>query len=875
MAGKSTDRSAMAVKNMPVRIAAVYLVIGILWIIFSDRLAEQIAADVPTLTLIQTYKGWFYVSMSTILLYWIASRYDRSVKVSEEKLIESRRQYKGLVEHVDDWIVSTDADWKVVYASPRVRELLGYEHNEIIGKEILEVLNPEEVHLLKHDVTNILNKRKVFKHLQVPGRRKDGGRVHLELSGTPRSYNSEFTGYCMIVRDITKQKKAQDTLKESETLFKAVTEATAAGIFIIKDERFVYANEAAERITGYHKDEIPKLRFLDIIAPAYKELVQKRYAERLTGKQVPSHYEIEIIKKDGDRRWIDYFGAMIKYQGRPAILGSAFDVTERKKAESAVHTSEIELSTILSSMTDLVFVLDIEGRYLKIGPSKSPLLNIPREELLGKTMREVLLEDQADLFIAYIRKALKTKKAQNLEYTSIINGKERWLSAVVSPLTESTVVWAARDTTERKRIEQDLRDSRETYRSVAQTASDAIITIDEKSKMLFVNDAIADIFGYGREELIGKPITMLMPERFRKRHLNSLQAYLETGKRHTRWRNLELSGLHKYDYEVPIEVSYGEFIKGGHHFFTGIIRDVTGRKTVEDALKESEGKYRKLVESANDAIIIADIDSGKIIDVNKRAEELLDRPADELIGQKQTILHPTGEDQRYHDFFERAVKSGQMIAKDLYVRRKDGSRVPVEISSSVTDLKGRKIVQGIFRDITERKQSEEALKNKDAQIRKTYVDVFSAVTGGRLIIMTEEELNEVLGEPVSDKIEIPSYEALSEARHIIKNTVNFNFPTIDRVDDIITAVNEALTNAVKHAGNGSLRIFESKKTAQIMISDNGPGIDFSILPKATLLSGFSTKQSLGMGFSIMLEYSDRLLLSTKPGQTIIVLEVNI
>lgn len=864
----------MPTYNMPLRIAAIYLALGALWIAFSDRVVEMFVDDVQTLGRIQTYKGWLYVAATSALLYWITKRYKTSVELSRKQLLKSQKQYKDLVDNVDDLVASVNKDGNIVFASPKAKNLLGFEPEDIVGRNIFETLEPDST-ALKNDIYPIFNKHKTFRHLNVEARRRGGSIVHLELSGTPGTHDGEFGGYCMIIRDVTRQKLARDKLVQSEALFRAVAETTSAGIFILQGDNFIYVNKAAEKVTGYTSEEILKMHFLDIVHPDHKELVRQRAVARLSGEKPPPHYEFKIISKGGDMRWVDYSGKLIQHLGSPAILGSAFDITERKRAEDEARASREELSTILSSMTDLVLVLDRDGRYLKIAPTNSPLLYKPSEELIGRSVYEILPRNQADLFTANIRASLDENTNKSLEYNLGIDGRQIWFSANISPVSENAVVWVARDITERMQIEQELRDSRETYRSVAQTASDAIITIDLHSNILFVNDAVKSIFGYGKEELVGKQITMLMPKRLRDRHMNSIQEYLATGKKHTSWHNLELPGLHKDGYEIPLEISYGEFIQHDQHFFTGIIRDISGRKTVEDALKESEEKYRKLVESANDAIFIADAETGLLLDVNKKAEELVGRSRDELVGKNQTILHPAEEVKDYLNIFKEAIKQGKAVTKDLYAQHKDGARIPIEISSSMTDLKGRKIVQGIFRDITERKQAEEALKQKDAQIRRAYVDVLSAVTGGRLVIMTEEEIEDTLGEPISDKIDISSYESLSPARATLKNTLNFYFPTIKDVDDVITATNEAITNAVKHAGSGTLQVFEETKTAQIVIADNGPGIDFSILPKATLLSGFSTKQTLGLGFNIMLEYSDRLLLSTKPGRTVVVLEINI
>lgn len=124
----------------------------------------------------------------------------------------------------------------------------------------------------------------------------------------------------------------------------------------------------------------------------------------------------------------------------------------------------------------------------------------------------------------------------------------------------------------------------ENSRIVAETASDAIITINEDSRMLFVNHAAEIIFGYSKEELLGAELTMLMPEYIRHVHRAGLKAYLETGHKHISWEAVELEGLHKNGSRISLELSFGEFSKEGHRFFTGIARDITRRKQIERRL---------------------------------------------------------------------------------------------------------------------------------------------------------------------------------------------------------------------------------------------------------------------------------------------------
>jgi len=132
----------------------------------------------------------------------------------------------------------------------------------------------------------------------------------------------------------------------------------------------------------------------------------------------------------------------------------------------------------------------------------------------------------------------------------------------------------------------------------------------------------------------------------------------------------------------------------------------------------------------------------------------------------------------------------------------------------------------------------------------------------------------VLGEQVTQPSTITTYKELSGARADIRRTLMAEFPHVSTANEFIVAVCEALTNGVKHGGKATYAIFRRGKSAQVSISDEGPGIDFRNLPRATLAPGFSTQQTLGVGFTLMLDLSDRVLLSTQRGHTSVVLEIS-
>jgi PAS domain S-box-containing protein len=140
---------------------------------------------------------------------------------------------------------------------------------------------------------------------------------------------------------------------------------------------------------------------------------------------------------------------------------------------------------------------------------------------------------------------------------------------------------------------QRLRESRERYRTVVETATDAIITIDRESRIEFANPATERIFGYAPQELIGRELTVLMPAEQRPRHKEALRRYLDTRQKSFSWQAVALTGRHKDGHEIPLEVSFGELVDGGRHVFTGILRDITDKRATETALGKLEEQYRQ------------------------------------------------------------------------------------------------------------------------------------------------------------------------------------------------------------------------------------------------------------------------------------------
>jgi PAS domain S-box-containing protein len=159
-----------------------------------------------------------------------------------------------------------------------------------------------------------------------------------------------------------------------------------------------------------------------------------------------------------------------------------------------------------------------------------------------------------------------------------------WFLATAAAVMASAVIAFTRSRYQRLKA---LRESENRFRTLAETASDAIITIDEESRILLVNQAAEKVFGYTRQEMTGAELTMLMPGHLRDRHEAGFSRYKQTGKRHMPWQGIELPGLHKDGHEIPLEISFGEFTRDGRRFFTGLARDITERKRAAEALRRT------------------------------------------------------------------------------------------------------------------------------------------------------------------------------------------------------------------------------------------------------------------------------------------------
>ncbi|MCK5505299.1 MAG: PAS domain S-box protein [Thermodesulfovibrionia bacterium] len=238
--------------------------------------------------------------------------------------------------------------------------------------------------------------------------------------------------------------------------------------------------------------------------------------------------------------------------------------------------------------------------------------------------------------------------------------------------------------------------------------------LDADTQIIYSNSALEEVYGYSQEDLIGINFNKLNADAgFADEVI--FPSIEKTG----RWDG-ELLIRNKAGDNIPISLAAFTFNREGEQpaGTIGIIRDLTKQKESEETVRKSEEKYRKLIETANDAILIADAETGIIIDANNKSEELLGIPVEKIIGMHQSKLHPAEEADRYTEIFKEHVLKGDGIVSDLYVVSKSGKKIPVDISASITEIRGKKVIQGVFRDITERRLAEDELKKHRSQLEE-------------------------------------------------------------------------------------------------------------------------------------------------------------
>ncbi len=274
-------------------------------------------------------------------------------------LRKTEEKYRNIFEGAVEGIFETSPEGKLLTANPALAKMLGYESpGELIS------LTRDTAHLYadpekRAELAGLLEKQGVVLGFECEFVRRKGAKIWVSINGRrvcgPDGKTVYYSGF---LEDITERKRAEKTLRESEEKFRVVSENARAIFGIIQGKRFIYANPYLAELSGYTVEEILSMDFSDMIHPSFRDEVVERARKRLEEEPVPSHYEFMMRTKSGEPRWLDFSPDRIELNGKPAIIGTAFDISERKKSEKALAESQAQVLAIFDSTDDFIWSVE-------------------------------------------------------------------------------------------------------------------------------------------------------------------------------------------------------------------------------------------------------------------------------------------------------------------------------------------------------------------------------------------------------------------------------------------------------------------------------------------------------------------------------------
>jgi len=293
------------------------------------------------------------------------------------------------------------------------------------------------------------------------------------------------------------------------------------------------------------------------------------------------------------------------------------------------------------------------------------------------------------------------------------------------------------------------------FEKLFESSPDAILVADREGKILEVNPQVEQLFGYSRNELIGQPVEVLIPDRFRSAHAVHRNAYNSQPRMRPMGAGLELFGKRKDGTEFPVDIMLSSVETDEAPLVLSVIRDISDRKQVEEALRHSERQLRSLFEFSPDAIVASDAE-GRIKEVNSRVESFFGYNRDELLGQPVDILVPERFRKTHpahrKEYSEKTRVRPMGAGLELYGRRKDGTEFPADIMLGPVETADGPMVLSVIRDISEKKESEEALRRSEQE--RHYLEEE---------LSTEYKFEEIIGESVGLKRVLKEVETVAES----------------------------------------------------------------------------------------------------------------
>lgn len=661
-----------------------------------------------------------------LILLWVAGVW-RSIS-SHSFLTEVSPLAQGeIFNHMKDLVLMLNPEGKIIMTNKATQRLLGMGENELAGRFLAELVKKG---------ANIGDR--------IEGLVRDGGRefeLETSLVGSsgmevPVNINvsrindgeGDLVALVAIAHDISRNRLLNQEMKEriltvaalreSEEIFREITDNITDLIAII-DKRGVYqyVSPSHRAIMGYEREDLIGKSAFDLIHP---DDVSKAYLlfHRGMGSSIPQHVDLRLVSKSGEYRWYDVMGNVIAdVNGRVRnIVISSRDISSKIEATNAVRASEEKYRNILNTIEEGYFETDLAGYFTYFNPALRDMIGYTDAELTGMSYKKYIESGCLEKVFTTFNRVFRTGESSSAFNWELLTSEGRIITVEASislvrdadgnPTGFRGIV---RDVTERKAVENRLRESEERYRNFVTNAGDIIWSGDKEGNITYVNPTTLIILQCVEHDIVGKHCFDFIHPNYREKakRFYGIQYVKKITNTYYEFPVLVNGSMKWFGQNLRILVEGGEVIE-----FIGIARDITDRKQIQDKLQESEERYRTLTENSSDIISEVDME-GRYLYVSSNITEKLGYGPGEVLGKLFIdFIHPKDIEAAKKAWSQ---KQSQFI---LRFRHRDGTWRWLDSTARIFTLsEDRQRVVAISRDITERKREEELLWENEIRLR--------------------------------------------------------------------------------------------------------------------------------------------------------------
>jgi len=681
-------------------------------------------------------------------------------KRAVELLQVSEQRNRLLVENANEGIVVSQ-DGLVKFANQKTLEMmesLGYTEDEVHSRPFAEFIHPEDRQRVLEANERRLTGGASDHVYQFRAVGKNGETKWIELNAAYLPWEGK-PGVLVFLNDVTERRQAEAELRESEGRYRLVAESVSDTIWTMDmNLRFTYVSASVTHMLGYSVEEMLLKNMGEVVAHDSLEVAAKEIeatlaegetAERGLWSEKP--VELKMIRKDGATIWTESRAILMRGVGGQSaqILGVTRDISERKAADDELRSKEAYFRALIEKTTDGIAILGTDGRIRYTSPSCDRMFGFPSGEQIGNSVADLLHPDDISLANESLVRLL-----ENPDVTIRVEARGRhkdgaWrvLEATGTNLLHDAAVQGIvvnlRDITERKLAERVLQESENKYRLLAENAQDVIIAMDMNLRPTYVSPSIERLTGYNVEEATARSLEEALTAasletaiRAFADGLSQVEKSASAARKLEMMIELELRCKDGSTVWAEFALSFMCDANGRPSGVLAVIRDVDERRRSQQALSESEKRYRLLAENVSDVIWVTDVNLRPTY-VSPSIERLLGYSAGESLSRGlEEALSPLSA-ERVRDIAAKlmaADRDGEESAElqhpvEIELRGRDGSSVWVDTTVTIIRDAGGHPVQflGVLRNVTERKQAEEQVRQSCQKLEKTLEGTIQAI----------------------------------------------------------------------------------------------------------------------------------------------------